>query len=509
MLYDVFLSYTSSDRELAVRILGALERAGLSVWWDAKLTEGTPFDLQIKDALVESVALVALISRDALKSKWVRWEIAQAPAGGMRVVPVLADDVAASELPRAVAAFSPLRWLEPVDALAAEIAACLGPHGSARLSSDDPRDESQIEVLRRLSLAASESVRHRRGQPRIPRQPIAHASSAGLPSFLAQHQLAVGFTSSASDSLYLVQPDRSGRIALSGASFPRPMGLCVLRDELHITTHSHIHTLVRVAGKRSGEECYLPRVARFTGALDIHDVRLRANGEAIFVNTRFNCLATLSTRANFRPIWEPFFLNGLIDGDCCHLNGLATNDDGPTYCTAVSLSSHAEGWREEPIGKGVVIEVEHARVACEGLTFPHTPRHHDGKLWLLNSGEGEFGFLDVDGRSTNGFTTVSAVPGFARGLAFHGRFALVGISKPRYGLSDGLPIHRRMQQSGEPPWCGFQVIDTRSGECVEWFRFEGPSPSEISALEVIPNVFAVAAYGSDSEVASEFISWEN
>jgi len=176
--------------------------------------------------------------------------------------------------------------------------------------------------------------------------------------------------------------------------------------------------------------------------------------------------------------------------------------DTLTHTTMVGVSSAVDGWRDDAVGKGVVFDVEQSRIACGGLTFPHSPRHRGGKLWLLNSGEGELGYLDGAA-----FAPVASMPGFARGLAFIDRWAIVGISKPRHGLADGLPIHRRMQSSDEPPQCGFRVIDTATGECAEWFRIDGPT--EVSALEVIPHATAVEAYGFDSTIAAEFLSWES
>src|SRR5262249_10846531 len=121
---------------------------------------------------------------------------------------------------------------------------------------------------------------------------------------------------------------------------------------------------------------------------------------------------------------------------------------------------------------------------------------------------GALGFIEPQRITTNRLTSMALVPGFARGLAFHGQYAFVGISKPRHGFSDGLPIHQRVQKSGEPAWCGFHVIDTATGQRVEWFRIEAQTPCEISALELVRDVSAVEAYSSESEVASEFLSWE-
>lgn len=51
-----------------------------------------------------------------------------------------------------------------------------------------------------------------------------------------------------------------------------------------------------------------------------------------------------------------------------------------------------------------------------------------GKLWLLNSGTGELGHVDL---ASGSFVPSCFLPGYARGLAFTGDYALVGLSKAR------------------------------------------------------------------------------
>ncbi|MEH2126736.1 DUF4915 domain-containing protein [Nostoc sp.] len=51
------------------------------------------------------------------------------------------------------------------------------------------------------------------------------------------------------------------------------------------------------------------------------------------------------------------------------------------------------------------------------------------KLWLLNSGTEEFSFADL---KRGVFESVVFCPGYLRGCAFYGNFAVVGISQPRH-----------------------------------------------------------------------------
>jgi AbrB family looped-hinge helix DNA binding protein len=106
--------------------------------------------------------------------------------------------------------------------------------------------------------------------------------------------------------------------------------------------------------------------------------------------------------------------------DRCHLNGLAMKDGRAAYVTAVSSSDVVDGWRDHRAGGGIVIDVNSNEIVIGGLSMPHSPRWYQGRLWLLNSGTGEFGYVDVDaGR----FVPVSFCAGYLRGLAFHGDFA--------------------------------------------------------------------------------------
>ena len=63
-----------------------------------------------------------------------------------------------------------------------------------------------------------------------------------------------------------------------------------------------------------------------------------------------------------------------------------------------------------------------------GLSMPHSPRWHDDKLWVLDSGNGGLGVVDpTSGR----YQEVCRLPGFTRGLDFAGPFAFVGLSQVR------------------------------------------------------------------------------
>jgi uncharacterized protein (TIGR03032 family) len=127
------------------------------------------------------------------------------------------------------------------------------------------------------------------------------------------------------------------------------------------------------------------------------------------------------------------------------------------------------------------------KVICRGLSMPHSPRFHENRLWILNSGTGELGVVEEGDSGERRFEARTFIPGFLRGLTFVGPYAIVGLSRPRYELFEGLPLHDRLYEKGLPPWSGIAVVDTRNGRCIEWFRLTG-RVWEVSDVAVLPGV---------------------
>jgi uncharacterized protein (TIGR03032 family) len=80
-------------------------------------------------------------------------------------------------------------------------------------------------------------------------------------------------------------------------------------------------------------------------------------------------------------------------------------------------------------------------VLLRGLSMPHSPRWHDGKLWLLESGTGRLGYVDPQ---SGRYQRVAELPGFTSGLDFAGDLAFVGLSQVRESaVFSGIPIAER------------------------------------------------------------------
>jgi uncharacterized protein (TIGR03032 family) len=163
----------------------------------------------------------------------------------------------------------------------------------------------------------------------------------------------------------------------------------------------------------------------------------------------------------------------------------------------------ADGWRDRRADGGIVFDVATNDIVCDGLSMPHSPRLHGSRLWLLNSGRGEFGYVDLEARR---FVPLAFCPGYARGLAFAGNHAIVGLSLPRENRTfQGLPLEAALKAKGADPRCGLLVVDLNSGDIVAWVRLEGVV-RELYDVAFLPDVRAPAAIGFKTDEITRLIS---
>jgi len=321
-------------------------------------------------------------------------------------------------------------------------------------------------------------------------------ASRQFTNWMLEQKLSLGFTTYQAGKLFLLGLQPNGRLSVFERTFNRCLGLWGDGQTLWM---SSLYQLLRFENvlepgqSASGyDRMYVPQVAYTTGDLDIHDVAVEASGRVVFVNTLFGCLATLSDTHSFVPLWKPPFISKLAAEDRCHLNGLALEDGKVKYVTAVSQSDVADGWRDRRHNGGCVIDVQSNEIVASGLSMPHSPRVYRDKLWLLNSGTGHFGYID---RATGQFEKVAFLPGYLRGLTFHGNFAIVGTSKSRENKTfSGLELDDNLKSADAEARCGVHVIDLSSGDVVHWIRIEGVV-TELYDVVCLPGVVRPQALG--------------
>lgn len=348
-----------------------------------------------------------------------------------------------------------------------------------------------------VASAPAESVDPADAAERVPTAAVPTPSTGGgtepPPDFSSSHTESFPALLKALSSSLLVSTYQSGRLIAFREdegrlnthfrSFDSPMGLALKNGRLAIGTRREIWEYrdqpavanrLEPPGKHDG--VFLPRKCHITGDVRIHEVAY-AGDELWFISTLFSCLATLDAEHSFVPRWRPPFISALAPEDRCHLNGFCAVDGRIRFVTALGETDQAEGWRDDKAAGGILIDVESGQTVARGLSMPHSPRWHDGRLWVLESGKGSLATVDLD---TGARETVAEVPGFSRGLSFAGPYAFVGLSQVRESVFRGLPIMNRNDRAS-----GVWVIDVRTGSTVAFLRFDG-IVQEIFDVQVMP-----------------------
>jgi uncharacterized protein (TIGR03032 family) len=320
----------------------------------------------------------------------------------------------------------------------------------------------------------------------------------------------LAFTTYQSGKVFLIGSNIEGkRLSIFERTLERPMGLAVAGQKLAIASMNQVTTFVDAAGSAATAEgydaVYVPQTASFTGDIDVHDIAFDRVGRIVFANTLFSSIAAVSETHSFRPLWTPPFVSRLAAEDRCHLNGLAMQDGAPAYVTAIAATDIADGWRDNRGAGGMVVDVHSGETVAAGLSMPHSPRLHDGRLYVLNSGAGEFGRVDV---AAGRFEPLAFCPGYLRGLAFLAGHAVVGLSEPRENRTfAGLPLQERLAAAKVEPRCGLYVIDLKTGDVAHWLRLEG-FVSELYDVVALPGVVRPSMIGFRSDEIRRAISIE-
>jgi len=331
--------------------------------------------------------------------------------------------------------------------------------------------------------------------------PLRSIHTTSFPALLAETHASLLVTTYQAGKLVMLR-NRDGVLNTHFRGFAKPMGLATARGKLAIGTHVEVvefHNVPAVCSKldaeageggnaSSGTEaqpplhdaCYLPRRSHTTGDVQIHEMAW-IDDELWFVNTAFSCLSTRSDAHSFEPRWRPAFIKQLRPGDCCHLNGLAVRDGRAAYVTALGVTDDPGGWRANKRNGGVLIDVDSREIVTSRLSMPHSPRWHRDQLWLLESGDGSFGRVDLD---TGRYDAIVQLPGFTRGLSFIGSLAFIGLSQVRESATfSGIPLVERSQERV----CGVWVVNIDVGAIVAFVRFED-AVQEIFAVEALDGI---------------------
>ena len=324
--------------------------------------------------------------------------------------------------------------------------------------------------------------------------PLRSVHTNTFPEILAQAKASVLVTTYQAGKLVVLRND-NGVLNTHFRNFMKPMGLAVEGGKLAIGCSVDIwefHNVPAVCPRLNASDefkdkpfkhdaCYLPRRSNTTGDIAIHEMAWTDGNncrELVFVNTAFSCLSIRSEHNSFEPTWRPHFIDRLAPGDCCHLNGMAVVDGKVRYVTALGDKSTPASWRDNKRNGGILMDVPSNEIIVRGLSMPHSPRWYRNQLWLLESGEGTIGRVDL---SAGKYEPIAQLPGFTRGLSFVGPLAIIGLSQVRESaVFSGIPLVERLEERT----CGVWVVNIETGETVAFCKFE-EGVQEIFAIEIL------------------------
>jgi uncharacterized protein (TIGR03032 family) len=336
--------------------------------------------------------------------------------------------------------------------------------------------------------------------------PLRSVHTTNFPAILEHLDSSLLVTTYQAGKLVVLRSD-GGVLNTHFRAFNKPMGMAVGRGRLAIGTAVDVWEFRNVpavtaklepAGKH--DACYLPRSAHVTGDVQIHEMAY-VGDQVLFVNTRFSCLAMHDPDHSFAPTWRPKFITALTPDDRCHLNGLCVVDGRPRWVTALGETDTSGGWRENKKSGGILIDIDSNEIVARGLSMPHSPRWHAGRLWLLESGTGSLGFVDLN---TGRYESIVQLDGFTRGLEMVGNLAFIGLSQVREtAVFSGIQITERLQETERT--CGVWVVDIQRGQVIAFLKFED-AVQEIFAVSLLPGIRFPDLINDNAEiVGSSFV----
>ena len=218
----------------------------------------------------------------------------------------------------------------------------------------------------------------------------------------------------------------------------------------------------------------------YPGASYLHDLAL-FGGRLHGASTGQNAIVELGPAGRAEPVWWPRCVEergrARLDLNFIQLNGIAAGADlESSYFTAScdEMSRRRPGHVNFPVDRrGVIFSGASREVVCRGLTRPHSPRLHGGRVWVANSGYGQVGYVE-DGR----LEVVAELDGWTRGLAVTERYVFVGISRV-------IPKYSHYAPGLDPARCRTGVVAIERATGREVGRIEWPDGDQIFAVEAV------------------------
>ncbi len=303
---------------------------------------------------------------------------------------------------------------------------------------------------------------------------------------------------------------KNKKIRQSFLHLPHPSGIAVKNDtnKVYIAATRNPNQVVELAlasnpGEKKSKATLIPaRVKYYGGGYYFHDLafiggNLYANsvGKNGIIRVDFN-----SSKPDDLA-WSPLSAKQNTSNHI-QLNSIAAGKsiEGSYFsASAEKPGKYKPGELKFPVDKkGVIFSGKTKKVVARGLTRPHSARFYNDKLWINNSGYGEFGYIDKQN-----FTSFVKLPGWTRGLCFKDNVAFVGVSRVIQKFKAYAPGIKEKQQQ-----CGIYAIDMTTKKIIG--NIEWPYGNQIFGLETISaevcDGFLFTKVNSSSKEEANFFS---
>lgn len=287
-----------------------------------------------------------------------------------------------------------------------------------------------------------------------PLPPFTCNFSPNTPELLQQLGITLAISTYQAGKVIFISATGDDKLTQLPRNFNKAMGMAIRKDKMAIAVQDEVIVLTnspemaKTYPPKPGvyDAMFLPRATFYTGHVDLHDLEWIGE-DLLAVNTMFSCLARVDTNYSFSPVWKPHFISAMAPEDRCHLNGMALENGKPKYVTALGKTDTKEGWRANKAHGGIIMDVEKNEIVVDELAMPHSPRLFDGDLYCLLSALGQLIKIDP---AKGSYEVAHQFEGYVRGMARHGDYLFVGLSKIRTKSSSfgDLPIAEKSNVSG-------------------------------------------------------------
>ncbi len=287
------------------------------------------------------------------------------------------------------------------------------------------------------------------------------------------------------EHLVIALSSKKKKLRQSFIHLPHPSGIAVdaKTNKVYVAATRNPNQIVELAiahnpASKSAEKFLTPaRVKYYGGGYYFHDLAL-INGELYANSVGKNSVIKVdfNSSESDKVVWSPLPVKENTRNHI-QLNSIAAGKsiaDSYFSASAEKPIQYKPGDLKFPVDKtGVIFQGKTGKIVARGLTRPHSARLYKGKIWVDNSGYGEFGSIE------NGkFASFAKLPGWTRGLCFKDNVAFVGVSKVIQQYKAYAPGIKEKQQQ-----CGVYAINMTTKKIMG--HIEWPFGNQIFGIEPI------------------------